>query len=717
MRIKNGFSAWGYGVAAMMLLLAILATGAEASAESVDLSLKTAMGMAIHNNLDLRIDALDSATAKANVDRNRAIYDPFLSMSANKGQTFIVGETYGTEDVSASLSLSRLLPTGASVTASTYTSKTRPVSDFPEDNWTDWYSSAGISIQQPLLKNFGKEATELNIRLSQNSHEVSLEQFRLSVSETIFSVIKTYNRLYTLRQVLAARQKALADARTTRDQIRRRLTSPSGSNMDLANTEYAISQRLKDLVDTERQISDQEAKLLYLIGVRSAATIVPTDPPSSTEPTETTEQAIELALENRADLKQLRLDLDASRMEERVSKRNLLPNLSLNAGLGTRGIDDHFNDSFDQVRTGKGRWWSVGLQLSLPLGNNAAKSDYRRNELRTSQLKKRLTAFEWKLRDYVESDMRALISARIQKQMADKAVKIAEQRVETYRKSVARNTSKVQDLINAENDWISARDSQTTALENFANAVALLWKDTGVLLDRMHISVDIRQPEKLTANKQPLPSASTRGPSVPTVSATVGGVRRAGTPAAAPKASAPSMPRAKVPVAASTAPARPGHKSSPATQAGYTLSIGEFASSELSRVKKQLVAAGVEPQVTNGDKQARWVIRLMVNDYPNLAATKADMRKLARLKAEGFVVRQENGVYRLYGGSYFSRESALRERDRLAAHGLSITLERVSVLLPTVHLDAGRFSSREAALAGAQRLKKLGIAAVVQKEG
>lgn len=716
MLTRYGFPLWARGIVALLLVFVVLGVSAEASAETANLSLKTALAMAIHNNLDLRIDALDSATAEANIDRNRGIYDPFLSMSAKKGQAFNVGKTYGTRDVSSALSLTQLLPTGASVTASTYAEKTRPVSDFPGDNWTDWYLSAGITIEQPLLKNFGKEATELNILLAQNSHEVSLEQFRQSVSETIYSVIKTYNRLYTLRQVRAARQKALEDARTTRDQIRRRTTQSSQAGMDLANTDYAISQRLKDMVDTERQISDQEAKLLYLIGVKTATAIVPTDPPVSTEPAETTEQAIDLALENRADLKQLRLQLDASRLEERVAKRNLLPALSLNAGLGARGIEDHFNDSFDQVRTGKGRWWSVGLQLSVPLGNRAAKSDYRRNELRTSQLKKRLTAFEWKLRNYVETDMRALISARIQKQMADKALNIAEQRVEKYRKSVALNTSRVQDLINAQNDWISARDSQTTALETFADAVALLWKDSGVLLDRMHISVNIRQPEKLTATKFPLPSAPTNTPPVSEVAVTAGALSHAGAPLSARKASVPPR-RAKVPVVTNAEPPRPDREAVAVTQGGYTLSIGEFASSELSRVKKQLTAAGVKPKVTNGAKQARWVIRLLVNDYPNLAATRADMRKLAQLNAEGFVVKQGNGGYRLYGGSYFSRESALKERDRLAAHGLSITFERVSVLLPTVHLDAGKFSSREAALAGANRLKKFGIDAVVQQQG
>ena len=217
---------------------------------------------------------------------------------------------------------------------------------------------------------------------------------------------------------------------------------------------------------------------------------------------ETIDQAISLAMENRSDLKQLRLDLESRELQERVSKSKLKPNLSVSGGIGYRGIDDRLGDSIAQIGDGKGRWWSAGLQFSMPLGNSVAESDYRRDSLRTTQMKYELAAFEWKLRDYIESDMRALVSARVQIQVADRAVKLAALRVENYRKSVVSKSSQVQDLINAENDLVFAQDDQTKALENFANSVALLWKDSGVLLERMHINIDATQPEKVMSGAE-----------------------------------------------------------------------------------------------------------------------------------------------------------------------------------------------------------------------
>ena len=164
--------------------------------DTVNLSLKKAMAMAIHNNLDLRVEALDSSIAEAGLKQSKGIYDPYLSLSVRHDQTFYTGETYGTEDTTTSFSLSQYLPTGGSLTASTYTGYSQPSGSSSAD-WTDWYTSVGLTLVQPLLKNFGKEATELNISLAANAHEDSLEQFRDFVIDTVYLVIKSYNRLYS----------------------------------------------------------------------------------------------------------------------------------------------------------------------------------------------------------------------------------------------------------------------------------------------------------------------------------------------------------------------------------------------------------------------------------------------------------------------------------------------------------------------------------------
>jgi outer membrane protein TolC len=94
----------------------------------------------------------------------------------------------------------------------------------------------------------------------------------------------------------------------------------------------------------------------------------------------------------------------------------------------------------------------------------------------------------------VESDMRALISARLQIQTADRSLQYAQQRLEEYRKNNSLGTATVQDVLTAENDLTNARNAQMEALEMFANAVTKLWKDSGVLLERSGVRIETTRP-------------------------------------------------------------------------------------------------------------------------------------------------------------------------------------------------------------------------------
>ncbi len=203
----------------------------------------------------------------------------------------------------------------------------------------------------------------------------------------------------------------------------------------------------------------------------------------------------------RSDLRQLRLSLKSSLLQERVSRHQTLPDLNLTASGGFSGTGPNFSSSFRQVGDRPSRFWSAGMQFNLPLGNTAAENDFRRSKIRTEQVQYQITALAWKIRNDVESDMRALISARLQIQTADRSLQYAEQRLEEYRKSNRAGTATVQDVINAENDKISARNAQMDAQEAFANAVAKLWRDTGVLLDRQGVHINLAHPEKTAEEK------------------------------------------------------------------------------------------------------------------------------------------------------------------------------------------------------------------------
>lgn len=691
----------------LFLLAAMPALAADVPGK-ISLSRDAAVLMAVRNNIDLRVQALNSSIAKTGLARSRSLYDPQLNTSANYGDVSYPGESFGTTSAVTSVEIARYLPTGGRLSANTqtgYTSADHPASGLPPK---DWLSSVGVTLSQPLLKNAGRETTELSISLADTNYLDSLESFRFFITDKVFSVITGYNRLYVLRQILKSREDALASAQHLRRQLNEKSRTGKLQAMDIANTDYAISQRRKDLIDAGKNVSDQEATLRYLLGMETKQEIVPVDPPSREEPPESEIQARQLALEHRADLKQLRQDLQSQQLQERVSRHQQLPDLSMTASAGFSGVGSIIGDSYDQIGNGGGGYWSAGLYLSVPLGNTAAENDYRQSRIRTEQLKQRIKAYEWQIRDAVEADMRSLISARLQLHSTDQSLHYAEQRLAEYRKQLLDGTNSVQDFLNAENDQIAARNSQLQAVESFAYAVTLLWRNVGVLLDHQHVRIDTSDPAKLTEGGQPAPpthddtavvaAASKLAKSSP---AAVRGKSSGSQPASQ---ATPAPPKAPAPVSVP----KPV-KGAPAAGA-YNLKVGAFVTgAQVSAASEKIRAAGLKARVEAGPKVLEPMIRLQYGRYPDQEQARQALTRLRKAYADGFILGSKQDGYSVYAGSYFNARGAQQEQRRLSALGVQVTLAETRVPVPTRLLTAGHFADRARAQKALERLQSQGL--------
>jgi len=700
--------------------------------QTLKLTRYQAIAMAIRNNIDLRVRALDSSLVETDIQGSMSIYNPNLTVTANYSQTDAAGETYGTETISGALGISQKLSTGGTVSASAWTSPTSAKSD-PQYDYTDWYSTVGLTVYQPLLKNAGKEATEFGINQDKYAYAGSLENFRNDVIETTFSVIQEYNRLYVLYQLKESRQDALDSAQRLLEAIEARPDS-ADKPVDIANAEFAKSQRQTAFIEASREVNSKEAKLRYLIGVEHQALIIPLDPPSTQEPLETEAEAIELAYQQRPDLEELRIQLKNSELRRRVAEHDLWPDLALTGTAGFRGYaeDGNFSDTTSQITDGKGAYWSAGMSLRFPLGNDLAESRYRRDKLRSEQLRAQITAAEWKIRDDIQEDNRSLISARLQMRETKRSKLFAEQRVAKYVESTRLGSTSVKDLLDAENDLINARNLELNAIENFAYLVTLLWKDIGVLLDRQNIHIDTSRPEEITrggslvtfsdmtppadGGETPV-VASSPSPEVPETPASPEEKRPKETAAPSDSAAEPIKPKAVVLPTPDNSMVNDSGSAATVSQApetaSYTLKIGKFLESEVTSVKKKIEQSGLTPIVRNGVKQERVVFRLVVGVYKGYSAARKALESLEKIHISCFILKTSAGSYDVYAGSFFTLEGAETEQKRLAARGLSLSVKKVSVALPAFLVTAGTFSSRQAAMEGAEKLRQQGLKAEI----
>lgn len=191
------------------------------------------------------------------------------------------------------------------------------------------------------------------------------------------------------------------------------------------------------------------------------------------------------------------------------------------------------------------------------------------------------------------------------------------------------------------------------------------------------------------------------------VAASANGVKKV---VAGPKAASP----AKTATATKTATAKKSmaNEKQPAlkTSGGlYTLTVGTYVlKSSVLADKLKLEKAGLQVSVSSGKVKNETMNRLLVAEVASSSAAREELARLKKTSKDAFLLRG-NGTYGIYAGSYFNKDRALQEQERLRKEGFAPILKQSQAPVSMYCLTAGSFQTREAALKEAERLKKLGF--------
>jgi outer membrane protein TolC len=466
----------------------------------VTLSMSDAIRMAAEKNLDVRAELYNPAQFEADINRNRAIYDPTLKALASYSDsttppiTTTAGATSNGRMYQFNASLEQLFWTGATVTAAfnnpfNSTNTTGTLSDY-------WQSSLGLTLTQPLLKNFGQESTDININISRLSKSASLEHFTTRLLSTVAQTRSEYFKLYGLREQLKVAQTSLDLARKILNDTKAQVAAGVLPAMEIINAEFGVYSREKELIDAEKAVSDEVDVLRLLLQIKGKGDVVTTSLPRRDQVQASEGEALRRALE-RPDIKEQRRNLEIAELQTRVYGGRIKPDLSLSASGSLVGLGHSYSTNMEKLADGTYPAWSVGLNFTYPLGNNAAENDYRKSRLKTEQTAVQIRSLEEGAANDVKSAIRGIVSSYKQIAVADRGRAYAEERFNAYlrKKDVGLATNK--DVLDVENDLVAAKNNQIQAVVNYDNAITHLWQVTGELLEREGVHVAERDADRL----------------------------------------------------------------------------------------------------------------------------------------------------------------------------------------------------------------------------
>jgi outer membrane protein len=480
----------------------------------IPLSLDQAISLALANNQDLNVTVNAAEATQYTLFGDMGIYDPLVQAQVSRAHTEqpantqLLGAQVNTSDTTdARAQVSQLAPTGGVFTLGFTGNKTTTNSTFFFIN-PSYSSSLTLSLNQPLLRNFGPSTTNWLIHIARDTRDSSYQTFVRSVQTTVNSVEQAYWDLVYAIQNLAVKKESLTIAQDLNRITQIKINVGSLAPIEITQTEVGIATAEQDIITAEGLIGDAQDRLIRVINVDplrwSTTAIAPTDQVRAEDVKIDVEAGTKTALVRRPEILSAAYTVDADRIRYDYYKNQVLPALNLTASYGNPGIggDTHdpttgailstgnFGDAFQQVIDRKFKNWSVGLNFSFPILNRAARGAYGAARYVWESDKALYTTTEQNVVVDVRGAARAIDTARRQIAAASKGRELAEKNLDAVKKKYDNGMSTSFEVTQIQRDLSAARTTELQALTVFRKAVAAYHYSIADILDWKGIQVE-----------------------------------------------------------------------------------------------------------------------------------------------------------------------------------------------------------------------------------
>lgn len=361
-------------------------------------------------------------------------------------------------------------------------------------NYDDRYTTfAGLTITQPLLRNFGTGVTMASVRLARANAAISDWAYRGQVIDTVTRVAEVYNELWFASGNAEVERRSRALARQLAADNRRRAEIGVMSPLDVLQAETDVAGREERVLVAEREQADNENFLKQLVTNRVedvlAIRIDIVPPPMAPGIEENRRADLAAAVENRPDFRLALLDLEKKNINVVFTRSQALPQLDLVASLGSNGIDRELSDSINRAVGNNAATFSVGGVFSLPVPNRtalgnleAAKLEVARQLVELKRLEQGILIEVDNTAGRVETAAKRIEAARVARLLAGETLAAGEARLRA-------GTATTFEVLQFQRDLAAAEISEIRARADYNIAVARYERATATTLVRNNISL------------------------------------------------------------------------------------------------------------------------------------------------------------------------------------------------------------------------------------
>ena len=529
----------------MLLVLAsamVVTTTRADSTTNRNLSLDDCIQIALQHNLDVQIHRLNPDLSRLSLRAAYGAYDVNFSIagehdfSQSPGGYDAQGRPYGgtqTDANAGSASFSGLLPWGLAYSLGGSLSDTYgvyPPAAVPDltkpyavtNSFLDLNSGkqvaylttnyltktvqtpfetasariGALQLRQPLLKNFWTDNTRLQILLDKKTLKGSELDFRNQVMTTVFQVEQAYYNLIYSQDNVGVQQLALELAERLLSENKKRVEVGALAPLDEKQAESQVASSRANVLSAESDRDTQQRRLKVLLSDDYSkwqdAVIKPTEALLAVPETLDLRESWRRGMTLRPDLLQQKLSLEKQGYVIRYQKNQLFPQLDVVGSLGYQASTPDFSPTLDQLRGQDNPFWTVGGQMSMPLGNTSARHNYRSAKVTRDQIALQLKQLQQNILITIENDVAVAKTALLRSSATREARIYAAAALDAEQKKLDNGKSTSFTVLQLQSNLTAAQSAEIRALADYNIALAQLALDEGTTLERRHVALDVQ---------------------------------------------------------------------------------------------------------------------------------------------------------------------------------------------------------------------------------
>jgi outer membrane protein len=249
----------------------------------------------------------------------------------------------------------------------------------------EYETFVGVSLVQPLLKDFGVNATTVRIRLAAAASDLAFQDYRRQLMLTVGRAESAYWDLYLTQEQerISTQSVAVAEAVLIDDQNRLKVGQSAELEVLQAQAGLSLRRARYNEARTKRfEAATQLATLLSESAMTTNLLLRAVDKPPIRETPLSYFESYQQAFELNPDYLSRKIQVNQETIRLGYARNQRLPQLDLKADYGFNGLGDTPGQSWDDIGHYDFPAWSVGLELRVPMTGGIRE----RNELQAARL-------------------------------------------------------------------------------------------------------------------------------------------------------------------------------------------------------------------------------------------------------------------------------------------------------------------------------------------